>query len=447
MTLPHHYASLLARFGAHRSISTDPAFQEQVSATADDLAAWLTEQGFATELIEGYDNPLILARYAPDPTKPTALVYGHYDVQPAAQDDGWEQDPFLITLRDGRYVGRGAVDNKGQFLIHLAAISQLIADGTLAWNVEVLLEGNEETGSHGITRYLQEHPEKVTATAAMVSDGEIHSLQPKLEIGFRGTIQIDVVLRTSDRDLHSGLFGGTVPNAARELCALLDSLYGMEAELNVEGIEEGAHRPSEQELEWAARSVPPTSDQRLLSGTREVWSEPGQTLGSQLVFRPAIEVIGLGAGYMGPGFRNGIPGTAQAKLNVRIVPGQDPEQAYQAVCAHLRAHAPAYVDLEISHDGHGGGILVDASRPIVRHAAELLEQVYGMPPQMAYCGASLPFLLGFQSVPGLDLLVIPLGNDNCLMHAVGENIAVANAEKGLAFSQAFFATAPPDPDL
>jgi acetylornithine deacetylase/succinyl-diaminopimelate desuccinylase-like protein len=442
MPLLDSYLQLLTRFVAHASVSTDPAFLPHIQATAQDLASWLGEQGFKPEVIEGYENPLVFATYAADPAYPTCLVYGHYDVQPASKEDGWESDPFALSQKDGRLVARGAVDNKGQFLAHLTVITELIRSGGLKWNIEVLVEGNEETGSHGLTRFLQEHPEKIGSSVALISDGEIHSLAPKIEIGYRGTVQIEVTARTSAQDLHSGLFGGTVPNAARELGRLLESMYGVGGALTVEGVAAGAHQPNPQERAWADQTTPTKEVYSTLSGTKTVWSEEGQSLGSQLIFRPAIEIIGLASGYMGTGFRNSIPATAQAKLNVRLAPGQHAEEIFEAVVAHLKAHAPEYLEVTFSHDGHSEGTLVEATRPIFQHAAALLEQTYGTAPTMAYCGASLPFLLGFQAVPNLDLLLVPLGNDDCLMHAVGENIAVANVEKALAFSTAFFSQPP-----
>jgi acetylornithine deacetylase/succinyl-diaminopimelate desuccinylase-like protein len=436
------YKELLTTVVAQQSISTDPQFAPEVAATAEMLSAWLTNLGFTSEQITGYGNPLVLARYTVAPELPTCLIYGHYDVQPAAQTDGWDQNPFTLTEADGRYVGRGAVDNKGQFLIHLSSVANLIAEQRLAWNIEVLLEGDEETGSAGITQFLKDHPEKITASLAIVSDGEIHNLQPKLEIGYRGGMQVNVQVRTAQTDLHSGIFGGTVPNAALELSRLLGTLTKSDGALTVSGIAAGAHQPSTQELAWAEAANLSGDAYLELSTTKTSWNPNQPSLGAQLIFEPTIEIIGLSAGYMGEGFRNSIPATAAAKLNVRIAPGQNPEAAYLSLAKHLQKHTPEYAELILDHEPHNPGILVDASSPYIQHVAKILEASYGSAPLFAYCGASLPFLEGFQAIPNLALALIPLGNDDCLMHAVGENIAVANVEKGLAFSQQFFATPP-----
>lgn len=437
------YKDPLTRFVAHQSISTDPAFIPQCVATAEALSEWLEQQGFTSGLIvTSTQHPLVLASYTHNPEAPTCLVYGHYDVQPANREDGWSQDPFTLTELNGKLVGRGSTDNKGQFLIHLATIAELIKTGELTRNIQVLLEGDEENGSEGITHFLKTYPERITATTALISDGELIKLRPVLDIGFRGTVQIDVKLGTSTQDLHSGLFGGTVPNAALELSRLLSTMYGEQGALSVAGITDGIHQPSTQEKEWADAGSPEMSEYLALTGTRAAWSEPGETLGSQRIFRPTIEIIGMGSGYMGAGFRNSISATAAAKLNVRVCPGQDTDHIYEVIKTHLTQHAPDYVTVTTDHDSHSDGTLVDTTAPVLTYAAKILEEAYGMAPTRAFCGASLPFLEGFQAVPNLALVIAPLANDDCLMHAVGENIAIANIEKGLAFSKAFFSQLP-----
>lgn len=212
------YTQLLSECIAFRSISTDPEFKPQIDACADWLIDLLQQYGFETEKIINYGNPLVFGSYHHDDSLPTLLIYGHYDVQPASQEDGRLSDPFVLTQREGRYYARGAVDNKGQIMIHIATVLEAIRENRkLNYNIKFLIEGDEETGSPYITQALEDHTELLACDLVLVSDGElIGNHTPTMVAGFRGGMNMTLTLQTAKTNLHSGIYGNIAPSASHE---------------------------------------------------------------------------------------------------------------------------------------------------------------------------------------------------------------------------------------
>lgn len=244
------YLSLLEEFVAHRSISTDSTFRGDVEQTAAWLQDLFARHGVTARLLDGYGHPIVFAQAETNPDLPTCLVYGHYDVQPARRSDGWRSDPFVLTEHEDRLVGRGVVDNKGQILIHVWTALTLLGSKELRWNVQFLIEGDEETGAGNVGQALRDLPETDEVDAILISDGDMH-YRPVVTASLRGAFNWGLRVKTASNDVHSGLYGGVVPNAAEELLRVLDTLTSAEYELAIPGLSAAAARPSQGEMENA----------------------------------------------------------------------------------------------------------------------------------------------------------------------------------------------------
>jgi acetylornithine deacetylase/succinyl-diaminopimelate desuccinylase-like protein len=218
------YLELTREIMKFKSVSTDVAFKDDVRATAEFLVKMFADKGFEVESYDGYGNPIVLATLKVDPAFETVLVYGHYDVQPAEMSDGWESEPFDFVERDGRFYGRGAIDNKGQFMVHVATVFELMEKGELKYNVKFIIEGDEETGSGDLVGFVEKYKDLLKADALMLSDGELYKNKPTIELSFRGVVNFKIIAKTSHTDLHSGLYGGYAPSSAHEVIKVLGDL-------------------------------------------------------------------------------------------------------------------------------------------------------------------------------------------------------------------------------
>ncbi len=430
------YRELLTTLLAYKSISTDAEFADQITATAEHLKNVFAEQGFTAQIVQGYGNPLVVARFTVDPALETCLVYGHYDVQPAKFEDGWNSEPFELHEQGGRLFGRGVVDNKGQFLMHVATVFDLIAEKKLRYNVVFLIEGDEETGSGDVGKFLRENKDLLKADFALISDGEYAPGEPTVEIGFRGTGNAELHIKTGETDLHSGLFGGTVPNAALELSRIIASLTDEQNKVLVPGYYDGA------EITDAGRAhteaLPFSEKQYMeLAGVQTLFAESGENMYAQLGLRPCLEVSGIATGYSGVGFRNSVPAEAMAKINLRFGPDQNPDRVIESLRMYIASIVPEYVTWEFTPVQASKGVLMATEEPAVQRAVDVLAHVHGKTVLYKYCGATIPIVTDFKDVLGLVPVTIPLCNDDCRMHAANENLSLDYLEKGLAFSREF----------
>lgn len=432
------YKELLTEFISFKSISTDPEYDSEIQSTVNWLSNLFKEHNFDVQVVTGYDNPLVIASYIKDESLPTCLVYGHYDVQPASKEDGWDSEPFELTERDGRYFARGVLDNKGQVLIHIYNVLKLIYEDNLAYNVKFFLEGNEETGSPNMARFMQENSDLVKADIALISDGEITFEHPSIELGFRGVLNCTINVKTSNKDLHSGLYGGVSPNAARELIKILDQLVDDNNKITIEGMYDSVVTPDQASID-ANNNIPFTFEgYQENTGTSAILTEPGWEFYNQLAFRPSLEITGLESGYMGVGYRNAIPAKASAKINFRLTAHQEPEEVGKLIVKYIESLVPEYVELEVKVEQLSKGVELNANNDYVEKASSLLKNAYNKDVLLKYCGASLPIVTDFKELLGMDQVLVPLGNEDCNMHAANENFTIDILNKGLEFSYNFF---------
>lgn len=431
------YSKLLPQFVKFKSISTDPQFADEIEKTVQWLKYQFLERKFVVVVVGDYQNPIVVARYQADPAAKTVLIYGHYDVQPADGNNSWDSDPFTVTEREGRLFGRGTVDNKGQVLVHMATVFDLIAEKKLLYNVVFMIEGNEETGSPGLTKFIEDHADLIQADFALISDGETTGGHPTLDSGFRGVINLQLTLTTSDRELHSGLFGGGVPNAAQELTRLVGSLFDQKHRVTIPGFYTDAE-PLDPKLVKILRNFPVSQETvRELSGCSTLLVSTDQNFYIKNGLLPALEITGLTAGYSGVGFKNSIPASAQVKINVRPAPTQSAEQLAKKLVRYFKKQVPKYARLEIVVDQISQGILLDQNHDYFRRAQKIMAKSYEKEPIIRICGATLPIASLFHAALGIPQIYASIGNEDCMMHAANENFSLEFVNKALLFSRAF----------
>lgn len=432
------YMKLASEVMKFKSVSTDEFFKEDIRDTANYLVGILEDKGFEVGMHEGYGNPVLLASYVKDPSLKTILVYGHYDVQPAEMSDGWDSDPFELTDRDGRLYGRGAIDNKGQFMVHIATVFDLIDSGELNCNVKFLLEGDEETGSGDLVGFVEKYRDDLMADVLVLSDGELYKNKPTIELSFRGVFNFKIVAKTSHTDLHSGTYGGYAPSSAHEVIKVLDALRDDSGRVLIDGFYDGLENLGE-DLLSLARSVDLDSEEYFTgSGCKGTVKMEGKTFLEQTGLYPSFEVTGFDSGYTGVGYRNSIPHKTEVKFNVRLSPIQDVDEMYAKVKSHFENAFPDYVDLEIEYDHGGNGVLLDMDDEWFPLVADLLKESYGEEPVYQFVGGTIPIVTDFKRLFDMPLLMIPFANYDCGMHAANENFDKKVLIPALDFSKKLF---------
>lgn len=432
------YKKLLSKFVSFKSVSTDRAFQAEIEKAVLWLKKLLEENRFKVKIIRGFGNPIVLASYAVSHNIETCLVYGHYDVQPAAKNEGWRKDPFELFEDRGRLYGRGVVDNKGQILIHIFAIANLIRQRRLAYNIKFLIEGNEETGSEGIFRFIKKYKQELASDFILISDGEIVGSYPTIELSFRGTFNLTLTVKTSNTDLHSGIYGGAVSNAAYELSKFLSLLYDRYNRVAIPGFYTGVDRITADILKNNKDDAFNLKRFQKIAGVKKLLTEPGFDAYTQVGLRPTIQITGIKSGYVGEGYRNSVPCLASAKINVRLVKNQNPRRIIAAIKNFAKRKFPSYVSFKIETTGADEGVKLDTNNDYVRQAIDALETVYRKKVAKHYVGGTLPIVTLFVRELKIPQVLVPLANEDCAMHAANENLKIANIQKGLAFSQLFF---------
>ena len=437
MKLPNTYTSLLSKFISFKSISTDPAHAQDCTDAAMWLQKTFTAQGFTAELLPlKRSNPLVHAYYEVSKDAPTVLIYGHYDVQPA-QKEGWHADPFTVHEKAGRLYARGVMDNKGQVLIHIASVFDLIKEGTLTYNVRFLIEGDEESGSPDVAGAIATHKKKLACDYILVSDGILCADErPGYEKSYRMAANMRVHITTANNDLHSGLYGGAVPNAAQVLSRILGTLVDDKTHtVTAPGFYAGVTTPDSATLR-DARKAHSNSAAQEEAGVKKLLLQKGQSFGTQTGFFPSLEISGIASGYTGPGFQNIVPHAADARINVRVAPGQKTAQVMQALARHIKKQTPSYATLTIETEEYGDPILVDTDNDYSQRAREVAHDVYGKAPVPLYCGATIPIVGLFQDILKKPVVSIGLSNADSNIHGVNENFTKAAIAKGYAFSRA-----------
>jgi acetylornithine deacetylase/succinyl-diaminopimelate desuccinylase-like protein len=394
-----------------------------ISEVARLLVGMLKEIGLEAETIPTAGHPIVLGRWDKKPGAPTVLLYGHYDVQPPDPLDAWLSPPFEPTVRDGRIYARGIGDNKGQHFAQLLAIeSHLKVHGDLPCNVIFLLEGEEEIGSPHIADFVATHRDRLKADFVVTADGPIHeSGTPTMTYGVRGMACFELRVRHASRDVHSGNFGGVVPNPIWTLVHLLATMKSEAGEITIEGLHDAIVPPTELERAAAARLPLDLEEAKAGLELTRLDMPPGRAYYDRLMFHPTLTINGFHGGYGGSGVKTVLPSEAFVKCDIRLVEAMTPDDVFAKVEAHVKKYAPEVKFIPL------GGMLpsrVPMASPygaIIRNAVELAQGV--TPLEYPSMGGSLPDYV-FTKVLGIPAFVVPYANADEANHAPNENMKI-----------------------
>ena len=399
------------------------------AACATWLKRWLAGIGAEVELLTAdFSPPVVFAELKGEPGAPTALVYGHYDVQPPDPLEEWQSPPFEPTMRGERVFCRGAQDDKGQFFAFLCGLREWAGAGARRLNVKILLEGQEESGSAGLFRLLEDRDlrRRLAADALLVCDtSAAPDLRPAIVAGLRGVNHFTVTLTAANRDLHSGEYGGVAPNAAQGMAELLASLHYQDGSIAVAGFRNGIEPPSHEEIEAATAGMANEAALAADIGTDPCGGQLGKTAVQRVCFEPTIEVNGVHSGYGGAGSKTVIPCTAVAKLSTRLVPGQSPQASYDAVKRHLKDHCPRGMTVALSElTGEAPGFRLPMNSPLFRLAADVLAEMDPRGAVFQWDGASIPVVSALRTASGAAPLMVGWGQAEDRIHSPNESYSL-----------------------
>ncbi|MEM9017260.1 MAG: M20/M25/M40 family metallo-hydrolase, partial [Verrucomicrobiota bacterium] len=358
--------------------------------------------------------------------------------QPVDPIDEWDTPPFEPTLKGNRIYCRGATDNKGQHYSHILGLEETLKEhGELPVNIIFLLEGEEEIGSPNLAPFLETHRDELRCDICAVSDtGMIGPGIPTLTYGLRGIACLEFKVHGPSLDLHSGVYGGAVPNPATIVSRIVASLHNDEGVVEVPGFYDSVIPLESWEREmWASL---PDGDAATLAetGSAGLWGEAGYTALEQRWGRPTAEVNGIGGGYQGEGSKTVIPREAMAKLSFRLVPDQDPEEILNLAQAYLEKTCPPSCRIEIELGHHGPAYVMDPHSPFGKAAQSALRSAFGDDPRLIREGGSIPIIQSIKDILGVDTLLLGLALPDCQIHAPNENFTVDNFEAGIKLNRA-----------
>jgi acetylornithine deacetylase/succinyl-diaminopimelate desuccinylase-like protein len=437
----NEYVRDLVEYLTIPSVSAQPEHERDVKYAALWLSEHLRDIGLRADVMETGGHPVVYAEWThSDPYRPTVLIYGHYDVQPAEPFDLWNSEPFVPAIRAGRLWARGASDNKGQHMAHIKAVESFLKhQGTLPVNVKFLIEGEEEIGGVHLGAFVAAHQELLACDVVMISDSSLLAPnQPTLVYALRGLVYFEVEARSAMHDLHSGTYGGNVQNPAMALAQILAGLKDAEGRVRVPGFYDEVRALTDAERAELARIPIDEAAIKAESGVEQTFGEPEFTVAERMGVRPTLEINGLWSGYTGPGAKTVLPATAHAKISCRLVPYQDPEAVYTAVTEYMHRIAPPGVALMFKVLQAGvRGTLIDRTAPQVQAAVRAAQATYGNMPYFVAEGGSIPVVNDFQAVLNKPIVLLGFGLPDENLHAPNENFALDCFTKGIEASIRF----------
>lgn len=419
------------------SISTDPDQSHEIERCANWLADHLREIGInKTEVHETDGHPIVYAEHVPQPEQPTILIYAHYDVQPPDPVEEWDSPPFEPTIRDDKVFARGATDDKGQFFAHVKGLETHLAENDdLPVNVKLVVEGEEEVGSIHIEDWVAEHEEKLDCDAVLISDSAMFAPGlPTITYGLRGLTYFEVTVRGPSHDLHSGLYGGAVPNPINVLSKMIGELHNDEGRVTIPGFYEDVQPLSDKEREALAELPFEESDFIDETGVPAVSGEESYSTLERRWTRPSLDCNGIWGGYTDPGAKTVLPSEAHAKISCRLVPDQDPDEIANLAEDYIHEIAPDCVDVEV--DRHHGGypVLSDLDNPTVEAACDALERSWGREAVFTRGGGTIPVCSTFDRVLDVPTVLMGFGLNDDRLHSPNEKFNLENFYKGIETS-------------
>lgn len=428
------------------SISADPAYKNDVLKCADKVAEYLSNAGANQVEVcstEGY--PIVYGERIIDSSLPTVLIYGHYDVQPPDPLELWEKPPFEPYVKkteihpEGAIFARGSADDKGQFFMHLKAFEAMMKTDTLPCNVKFIIEGEEEVGSVSLEGFVKKNKEKLSCDCILISDTSLYSMeQPTVTTGLRGLSYIEVELEGPNRDLHSGLYGGAVPNPIHTLSRMIARLIDEDGHITIDGFYDNVLVVSDEErAEMNKLKDDPESFKKSI-GLKDVEGEKGYTTLERTSIRPTLDCNGIWGGYTGEGAKTVIPSKAFAKISMRLVPYQTPEEITEKFITYFEKIAPANVKVKVTPHHGGMPYVLPSDTKEFNAAKRAMEKAFGKEVLPFRSGGSIPITAMFEQELGSKCVLMGFGLSSDAIHSPNEHYGVYNFYKGIESILLFF---------
>lgn len=415
------------------SVSAKSEHKADMIKCADAVKQRLLEAGAdKVEIYPTDGHPIVYGEKIIDPSKPTVLVYGHYDVQPAEPLDLWKSPPFDPQIIDGKIFARGSCDDKGQFYMHVKALETLVQTNTLENNIKFCIEGEEEVGSPNLGKFVSSHKDLLKADCVLISDSAMISLDtPSIDIGVRGLSYIEVEVTGPNRDLHSGVYGGAVANPITILAQMIASLHDENNHVTIPGFYDNVVESTTEERKLMAKAPFDEKEYKDDLGVKELWGEKGFTTNERTGIRPTIELNGIWGGYTGEGAKTVLPAKAFAKISARLVPNQTTDKITKLLIDHLQKITPPYVTLKASLHHGGEPYMTPIDSKAYKAAAKAMETTFGKSPIPVRGGGSIPICALFEKELGIKIVFMGFGLDSDNLHSPNEKFNLANFYKGI----------------
>ena len=425
------------------SIGTDSTYDAETVKAANWLADKFRGVGLETELIETCGHPIVYAESPKIEGAPTVLVYGHYDVQPPDPRELWETPPFEPSVRDGKVYARGATDDKGQMITHLFSVEAWKkVNGDLPIQIKFLIEGEEESGSGGLNEFLAGKYDngkpvkaKIGADIVVISDCSQYAPgQPAITYGLRGITYFQLNLKGPNRDLHSGAFGGSVTNPANALCHMMAALIDQTGRIQIPGFYDDVIPLTDRERAQFASLEFNDDDYAKDLGVERLAGEQGFSTLERRWCRPTFDLNGMWSGYQGEGAKTVLPAEAGAKFSFRLVPNQDPKKIHESLEKTFRDLCPAGIQMELVMLHGAPGFVLPLDNPFMDAADRAIHEGFGTKPVFIRSGGSIPVVLSFSQLLGIDTLLLGWGQDDDNPHSPNEKFLLDDFHRGIRAS-------------
>ncbi len=384
------------------------------------------------EVISTAGHPVVYGEKIIDASKPTVLVYGHYDVQPVEPLALWHSGPFDPVIKDGKVFARGSADDKGQFYMHVKALETMVNTNSLSTNIKFLIEGEEEVGSPNLGKFVSDNKEKLQADVILISDSSMLSMEnPSLDTGVRGLSYIEVEVTGANRDLHSGTYGGAVANPITILAQMIASCHDENNHITIPGFYDDVSVATDKERELL--NAAPYDEKEYMDelGVKELWGEKGYTTYERTGIRPTLEINGIWGGYIGEGAKTVLPSKAYAKISARLVPNQSSEKITNILLNYFKSIAPASVTVEAELHHGGEPYMTPIDSKGYKAASRAVETTFGKTPIPVRGGGSIPICSLLEKELNTKIIFMGFGLDNDNLHSPNEKYNLENYYKGI----------------
>ncbi|PQA60534.1 dipeptidase [Siphonobacter curvatus] len=422
------------------SVSADSKFKGDVRQAAEYVRESLAKAGAdVAELHETAGHPIVYGEKIIDPSKPTVLIYGHYDVQPADPLELWTSPPFEPVIKDEKIYARGSADDKGQFFMHVKAFEAMMATDSLPCNVKFMIEGEEEVGSNNLGSFVSQNREKLKADVILISDtAMIANDTPSIDTGLRGLSYVEVEVTGPNRDLHSGVYGGAVANPINTLAKMIASLHDENGHITIPNFYDDVVELSAEEREMLESAPFNLEEYKADLAIDDVQGEAGFTTRERASIRPTLDCNGIWGGYIGEGAKTVLPSKAYAKISMRLVPNQDWNKITDLFAAHFQSIAPKSVKVTVTPHHGGQPYLTPLESAAYKAAEAALTESFGKKPVPTRGGGSIPIVALFEKELGLKTVLMGFGLDSDSIHSPNEHYGLFNFYKGIETIPLFF---------